>query len=97
MVRDWITGLDDPRMIGPYDPIRSRLLNLSLLPKVEQIEWLTMAIELVKRRETVVREYEEQDFVGDARLYEILRSAGRKESKLRKHMLQLALRALQGS
>ncbi|MDH4109013.1 MAG: PadR family transcriptional regulator [Gammaproteobacteria bacterium] len=95
MVRDWITGLGDPGMIGVYDPIGSRLLNLSLLPKDEQIEWLRKTIDLVKRQETVVRDYEEQEFVGDARLYEILRSTRRKESKLRQGMLQLALVALQ--
>lgn len=93
-VRDWITGLDDPKMIGTYDPIRSRLLNLSLLPKAAQIPWLKKTIDLVERQEAVIREYEEQEFVGDARLYEITRLAIREENQVRLSWLRLALNAL---
>ena len=90
----WITGLNDPEMIGVYDPIRSRLLNLSLLPKARQISWLEEMIELLERQEDVIRRYEEQEFVGDKRLYEISRDAIRKENELRMSWLQLALNAL---
>ena len=94
MVRDWITALDDPTMIGTYDPIRSRLLNLSLLPEAAQISWLEQTIDLVKRQEAVIEKYEEQEFVGDARLYEITRLAIRKENQFRLGWLQLALKTL---
>jgi len=94
LVRDWITGLGDPTMIGMYDPIRSRLLNLSLLPKAARIPWLEEMIELLKRQKNVIQKYEEQEFVGDARLYEIARVAMRKENELRMSWLQLALNAL---
>ena len=93
-VCNWITGLADPAMIGVYDPIRSRLLNLSLLPKAEQIPWLEQMIELLGQQEDVIRRYEEQEFVGDERLYEIARVAMRKENAFRKSWLQLALDAL---
>lgn len=94
LVRDWITGLDDPKMIGVYDPIRSRLLNLSLLPKAAQIPWLEEMIELLKHQKKVIQKYEEQEFVGDARLYEIARVAMRQENELRINWLQLALNVL---
>ena len=93
-VRKWITELDDPEMIGMYDPIRSRLLNLSLLPKVDQVPWLEQMIELLKQQEDVIQQYEEQEFVGDARLYEIARVAMRKEHELRLNWLHLALKTL---
>ena len=93
-VCDWITGLNDPEMIGVYDPIRSRLLNLSLLPKAQQVSWLEEMIELLQRQEGVIQRYEEQEFVGDERLYEIARVAMHKENELRKHWLKLALNAL---
>jgi len=93
-VQDWITGLNDPTMIGMYDPIRSRLMNLSLLPKAAQIQWLEQVIELLKRQEEVIQKYEEQNFVGDARLYDIARVAIRKENEFRLSWLQLALLAL---
>jgi DNA-binding PadR family transcriptional regulator len=93
-VRDWITGLNHPEMIGMYDPIRSRLLNLTLLPKAQRVPWLEKMIELLKRQEDVIRKYEEQEFVGDKRLYEIAQVAMRKESQLRLSWLQLSLKAL---
>lgn len=93
-VRQWITGLNDPKSIGIYDPIRSRLLNLSLLPKAAQIPWLEEMIDLVKRQEEVIQDYEEQEFIGDARLYEISQSAVRQQYKLRLSWLTRALHAL---
>lgn len=93
-VRNWITALDDPTMIGMYDPIRSRLLNLSLLPKAARVPWLEEMIELVRRQKDVIQKYEEQNFVGDSRLYEITKVAIRKESELRLGWLQLALNVL---
>ena len=93
-VRDWITGLNDPEMIGIYDPIRSRLLNLSLLPKAHRVPWLEKMIQLLKRQEDVFRKYEEQEFVGDKRLYEIAQVAMREENRLRLRWLKLSLNAL---
>ena len=49
-VRQWITGSGDQSLIGVYDPIRSRLLNLSLLPKRDQISWLESTIGLVEQQ-----------------------------------------------
>lgn len=90
-VRKWITGLHDPTLIGIYDPIRSRLLNLSLLPKAAQTKWLERMIELVERQKEVIRKYEQQEFVGDQRLYEISRDAAWQENSLRLSWLRRAL------
>ena len=93
-VRNWITGLDDPTMVGIYDPIRSRLTNISLLPKAARIPCLENMIELLECQKEVIERYEEQEFVGDQRLYEITRVAIRKENELRLVWLRDALNAL---
>ncbi len=93
-VRKWITGLGDPKSVGIYDPIRSRLLNLSLLPKKEQIRCVEAMLDLLERQKITFQEYEEQVFVGDERLYEISREATRQENALRLSWLKRVLNTL---
>lgn len=90
-VRQWIMDSGDASLIGVYDPIRSRLLNLSLLPKADQLRWLESTIGLVERQAETIRRYEQQTFVGDERLYEIVRYAMRQENALRLRWLRKAL------
>jgi hypothetical protein len=84
-------GCGDNSLIGVFDPIRSRLLNLSLLPKADQLRWLESAIRLVEQQAEAIRSYEEQTFVGDKRLYEIARYAMWQENALRLRCLGKAL------
>ncbi len=93
-VRRWIADLSDPAAIGIYDPIRTRLLNLSLLAAPDQLQWLEATIELVVQQQEVIRVYETQEFVGDNRLYEISRDAMWQENELRLGYLRRALAAL---
>ena len=90
-VQRWIIGSGDDSLIGVYDPIRSRLLNLSLLPKVDQIRWLESTIGRVERQAEIIRRYEKQKFVGDERLYEIAREAMWQENAFRLRLLRKAL------
>ena len=90
-VRRWVMDSGDSSLIGAYDPIRSRLLNLSLLPKADQLRWLESTIGLVERQADVIRNYEAQKFVGDERLYEIARYAMRQENSLKLRWLRKAL------
>ena len=84
-------GSGDTSVVGVYDPIRSRLLNLSLLPKADQLRWLESTIGLVEQQAEVIRRYEKQKFVGDERLYEIARYAMWEENALRLRWLRKAL------
>ena len=90
-VQRWIMSSGDTSVVGLYDPIRARLLNLSLLPKAEQLRWLESMIGLVENQAEVIRRYEEQKFVGDERLYEIARYAMWEENALRLRWLRKAL------
>lgn len=90
-VRHWIIGLTDASAVGMYDPIRSRLLNLSLLPKAKQIRWLESMISLLEQQGDLIRIYETQEFVGDDRLHEISRNAMWEENALRLRWLRKAL------
>ena len=96
-VQNWITGISDPADIGIYDPIRSRLLNLSLLPESARTSWLESMLELVQSQIEVIRDYETQSFEGDSRLYEISRDAVREEHALRLRYLKRALAILTGN
>lgn len=89
-------GLGNASSIGVYDPIRSRLLNLSLLPKGKQVRWLENTISLVEQQREIVRDYETQQFVGDERLYEIARYAMWQENALRLRWLRKALAIIKG-
>ena len=84
-------GSGDTLVVGVYDPIRSRLLNLSLLPKADQLRWLETTIRLIEQQAEVIRRYEKQKFVGDERLYEIARFAMWEENALRLRWLRKAL------
>lgn len=90
-VQRWIMGSGDTLVVGVYDPIRSRLLNLSLLPKADQLRWLETTIRLIEQQAEVIRRYEKQKFVGDERLYEIARFAMWEENALRLRWLRKAL------
>lgn len=90
-VQRWIMRSGDNSLIGVYDPIRSRLLNLSLLPKPDQLRWLESKIALVEKQAKIIRRYEKQKFVGDERLYEIACYAMWQENALRLRWLRKAL------
>ena len=90
-VQRWIMGSGDNSLTGIYDPIRSRLLNLSLLTKEDQLRWLESMIGLVEQQAEIIRSYEKQKFVGDERLYEIAREAMWQENAFRLRLLRKAL------
>lgn len=89
-VQAWITSITDPAEIGIYDPIRARLLNLSLLANEEQIRWLETTISLLERQKDLIRSYETQEFVGDQRLYAISREGMWAENATRLRWLRKA-------
>ncbi|MDJ0751385.1 MAG: PadR family transcriptional regulator [Woeseiaceae bacterium] len=96
-VRSWICDISDPEEIGVYDPIRSRLTNISLLSESEQMDWLDRMIEILKGQQDLIRTYEAQPFVGDNRLFEIARESLWRENELRIQSLTEARDMLTGA
>lgn len=82
-VRSWLANLEHPSQIGIYDPIRSRVTNLSLLPKDQQLPWLQHMITLLEQQHELIQLFETQPFVGDHRLYEVVRQSLWAENQLR--------------
>ena len=82
-VRSWLTNLRDCSQIGTYDPIRTRLTNLSILSDKQQLIWIDDMIALLEKQHELIRSYETQPFAGDHRLYEVARHSLWSENRLR--------------
>lgn len=93
-VRAWLANLDEFK-IGIYDPIRSRLANLNLLSGKDQLLWLKSMIALLEQQKDLISLYEEQDFLADDKLLDIVREGLWAENKMRLQWLRNAKAALE--
>ena len=94
-IRAWLDNLENASAIGIYDPIRSRLANLNLLSNHEQILWLKRMIGLLGQQKELITAYETQEFLGQDRLYDIVREGLWAENAQRLRWLNNALTKLQ--